>query len=211
MSKNVLFMIESGIALDLIKTHIAERIRVDAEVRAMAKDLGVNTVHRDRVTGAMSGACFEGAIHADFTKPARGQRASFPRKGSEWAARLAECKGYPNQSSVISDSLGVPLCIDYQCDGGSGHSSIGNMLSECGFLYLSEDGPYAMWVPDVPRYVAEREALGHTVAEPAKSFKLEFDGCRRIDDDEWEVLVLQRKLAEKQAAIRLKRESAIAT
>ncbi|MGC5808004.1 hypothetical protein [Ralstonia pseudosolanacearum] len=53
--------------------------------------------------------------------------------------------------------------------------------------------------PDVPGAVARDEAKGYAVAEPAKSFKLEFEGCRRIEQEEWDILVAQHKLEEKTA------------
>ncbi|WP_150622366.1 hypothetical protein [Pandoraea horticolens] len=52
---------------------------------------------------------------------------------------------------------------------------------------------------DIPEVVADIEARGYTVEEPTKSFALSFEGCRRLEDEAWEILVAQHKLAEKRA------------
>lgn len=199
MSKNAIFMIEGGKPLEMIKQHIAERMRVRQEIRELAKELGVEEVHTDRGNGVLRAVVFTGDVHPEFTKPKK-DGASYPKKGSIWAKRLAEQKGYRDPSEWISSEFGVPLTVSYKTqDGGWGSTCIGNFINECGFLYLSEEGPYAMWVPDVPAYVAQYSGDGTIVDEPAASFKMEFKGCRRIEDEEWEILVLQDKLAKKKS------------
>ena len=54
-----------------------------------------------------------------------------------------------------------------------------------------------MWVPNVEAEVAIEIAKGNTVDEPANSFKLKFEGCRRIEPEEWEILALKHKLESK--------------
>lgn len=199
MSDKIIFMIEGGKALGLIKRHIAEVQRVGAEVRALARELGVDSIFTSRETGVLRSVQFKGKVHPEFKKETK--HGSFPKKGSEWAKRLAAQEGYEPASGLIADELGVPLVISYsKTSDNYGSRVIGFPFRECGFLYLSEDGPYAMWMPDVPAEVAHSEAEGYTVAEPAKSFRLEFDGCRRIEREEWEILVAQDSLAKKRAA-----------
>lgn len=199
MFEKAIFMIEGGKALDLVKAFIAERIRVSAEVRALAKELGVEHIYTSRATGVLTGVQFKDKVHPDFKKPDR-KGISFPKKGSEWEKRLREQVGHQDQSAIIANAFNVPLSISYSDDAGSGVRCLGVPFTECGFLYLGADGPYAMWVPDVPAEVAHSESRGYTVGEPAKSFKLEFEGCRRIEREEWEILVAQQKLDEKRAA-----------
>lgn len=195
-TKNVIFMIEGGKALELIKTRIAERRRVTAQNKAIADELGIEEARTDRLTGVLSSVVFKGAIPTGWTKP-DSRRCSRPKKGTEWHQRFREQRGYEDQSTVIAEAFGIPLSIEFKSESSHGWRHIGNPLSECGLLYLAPEGPYAMWVPDVPAEVAAIEAEGHAVEEPAKSFKLEFDGCRRIEHEEWEILVLQHKLAAK--------------
>lgn len=195
---NVIFMIESGKALALVKHHISEVLRVRNEVGALLEDLGVRRYRLNRVTGVLSAVDFDGAQHPDFKKPTKW--GSYPKKGTEWAKRFAEQRGHESDSGLISDAFSIPLSLSYRSEDSSGGRCIGSPLTECGFLYLSVDGPYAMWVPDVPAEVAYQESLGYTVDEPAKSFRLEFDGCRRIEPEEWDILVAQHKLDQKRAA-----------
>lgn len=208
--KNALFLIESGPALDLVQRHIAERVRVKDEVNVLATELGAERISADRLTGVLLGVVFKDKIHPDFTKPRRVDGASFPKKKTAWAKRFAAQTGHENQTEAISRLFNIPLSLNYSNGQGSeGVSMIGSPFQECGFLYLGKEGPYAMWVPDVPAYVAEYEKkrdcldeskVGYTVEEPAKSFKLEFDGCRRMLNEEWELMVAQHNLNQKRRA-----------
>lgn len=196
---NIIFMIEGGKALELVKQHIAERRRVLAQNKAIADELGVKEVRVDRETGELRAVVFPGKIPEGWTKPDK-HGCCLPKKGAEWWQRFRQQKGHPDPSVTIAEAFKIPMSIEYSSGGGTGFRHIGSFLHECGFLYMSPDGPYAMWVPDVPGEVAADEARGHTVAEPAKSFKLEFEGCRRIESEEWDLLVAQHKLAKKRAA-----------
>lgn len=198
MSERLYFMIESGAVLDLIKNHIAERVRVRNAAIDLARELGTKDVSTSRENGVVVAIRFDGALHPDFKKPDKW--GSRPKKGTEWAKRFADQKGYENESYLISERLRVPMQISYTTDNGSGFRHIGYPLQECGFLFLGKEGPYAMWIPDVCAEVKRDEDQGHTVAEPAKSFEPVFDGCRLIEIEEWEILVAQHNLAEKMKA-----------
>lgn len=198
MSERLFFMIEDGRALELIKKHIADRLSSIERAKALAVELGAEDVSTSKADGKVIAVRFKGAPHPDFKKPDKwGAR---PRKGTEWAKRFAEQQGYEAESYLIQEALGVPCQISYTCQGGSGFRHIGYPFSECGFLFLSKDGPYAMWIPDVEAEVQADLAKGHTVSEPALSFKPEFDGCRRIKIEEWEYLVAKHNLEKAQAA-----------
>lgn len=196
MSENVIFMVESGWALKAVRKHIAERQRVDIEVSALCKELGVDQCYRDRIDGTVRGVVFKGKRHSDFKAPVR-NGVSFAKKGSAWAARFAAQKGYADQAAAISEHFKIPMSISYK----NGWRRIGTMLAECGWLWLGPKGPYAMWVPDVPAEVAKDIAANQSVQEPAASFKLEFPGCRRIEPEEWDILAAQQKLAAKKAKV----------
>jgi len=196
--KDALFLIESGLALKLVRERIAECSRVAGEVAALCDELGVERGTTNCTSGVLVGVVFPGEVHADFRKPDR-RGVSYPRMGSDWHRRFKEQKGYASESSVIAEAFGVPLTINYtgvsrNGDAFEGSRCIGSPLNECGFLWISEDGPFAMWVPDVEAIVAAEVAQGRTVEEPAASFELSIDGCRRIRQEEWEILVLQDKL-----------------
>jgi hypothetical protein len=198
MSDNVLFMIERGKALELVKKHIAEKRRVADERVVLARELGVEDIYVSRFDGTLTGVMFKDAVHPEFKKPDR-KGVSFPKKGTAWRARFDDQKGYPDPSSVISKAFSIPLVIEYgeKGDEFSGWTRIGNPLQECGFLYLGAEGPYAMWTPDVPQEVKKAQERGQKVKGPALTFKLEFDGCRRIDREEWDLLVAQHNFDRK--------------
>lgn len=197
-TENLIFMIEGGKALELVKQHIADRKRVKEANWAMCQELGVENIVTNRFTGKLEAVVFPGERHPDF-KVADRYGACYPKKNTEWAKRLAEAPHYRVPVKVIHEELGVPCSLSYTShDGGRGGTRIGSMMQECGFLYLSESGPYAMWIPNVPAEVALIEENGkRTVDEPARSFVPVFEGCRRIEKEEWELLVAQYKLEQK--------------
>ena len=201
MAGNAIFMIEGGKALELVKQHIAEKQRVARERGDLAGELGVEDIYVSNMDGVLLGVRFKGdAVHPDFKKPDR-KGISFPKARTAWKERFDAQRGFPRPSIVIAEAFDIPLSIGYTGkEGGHGWRSIGNPFNECGFLYLGVDGPYAMWVPDVPGEVAEGETRGVIVEEPAKSFRLEFEGCKRIEKEEWDILVAELKLAQKRAA-----------
>ncbi|MDQ7981915.1 hypothetical protein QYH69_32345 [Paraburkholderia sp. SARCC-3016] len=196
MAGNLIFMIEGGKALELVKHHIEERQRVIRERNALARELGAEDIYVSNMDGVLLGVRFKGDLHPDFKKPDR-KGISFPKARTAWKDRFDAQKGYARPTSVIADAFDIPLSIEYAYKDGSGWQSIGNPFNECGFLYPSPNGPYAMWLPDVPTAVAEAEARGQTINEPAKSFKPKFEGCRRIEQEEWDIVVAQHKLAKK--------------
>jgi len=193
------FLIESGRPLELVRQQIAETSRVREQTQALAKELGVTNGSLCRRTGVLLGVVFDKDVHPEFVKPksrAR-NRTSYPKKGSDWAKRFAAQQGTPDAVELISTEFEIPLGLSYKMATGSGWCTIGTPLSECGFLWLGENGPYAMWAPDVPALVADRRSRGQEVEDPAGSFSFNIDGCRRIEKEEWEILVLQHELAAK--------------
>lgn len=200
MMESVIFMIEGGKALEMVKEHIADRQRVQTEIRAMLEELGVDEYSASRTNGVLFRVAFKGPVHPEFCKPTGSHGLSSPRKGSSWDKRFKAMQGYKEVSPWIAEVFNVPCRISYKGKDCHGSRCIGNMFNECGFLYLSQDGPYAMWVPNVPAEVANSEADGYEVEGPAKSFVLAFDGCRRVEKEEWEILALQHKLGQRKAS-----------
>ena len=205
MSDSLLFMIEGSPMLPLVRQHIAEVLRVREANKQLLdplhKEYGVERVSVDRENGTVLAVMFPKKVHPDFTKPSGRNRTSHPKKGTEWASKFAAQQGHEGASHIISSTLNIPLSIEYSDADGKGSRIIGGFFDECGFLYLSEEGPYAMWIPDVQAEVADDVKRGYTVEEPAASFKPEFPGCKRIEQEEWDILVAQHKLAEKKAKV----------
>ena len=200
MTDTVIFLVKTGKPLELVREHIQGVIRVQKEVTALADDLGCERVTTDRCTGVLAGVVFPGAKHADFSAPDRKRRVSRPKNGTEWAKRFAEQKGYADPAKTIATAFDVPTSISYTCDDGSyGSSMLGSMMQSCGFAYLSADGPYAIWIPDVAAAISDYESKGYKVNAETKAFKMEIPGCQRIESEEWGILVAQHSLAKKKA------------
>lgn len=197
--KNALFLIESGKPLAMVQQYVADVLRIHQENAALAKQLGVDRIYTSRTTGTLTGVVFDGVIHPDFAKPKKRAGVSYPRKGTEWAKRLKELKGTPNAASWIAGEFGIPCSVSYQTADGEGWRCLGNPLTECGFLYMSQDGPYAMWAPDVPTIVKEMADSGQTATGPCATFQFDIPGVRRILQEEWNFMIAQRELAEAQA------------
>lgn len=200
MADNAIFMIEGGKALELVKHFVKDVRRVRNATIALSKEAGAERFMISSSSGVLTGVDFGGnAHHPDFKAPDR-RGVCFPKKKSEWAERFRKQIGHDSASTVISRAFDIPLSLSYGKEEPlEGWRHIGYPLDECGFLYASEKGPFAMYVVDVPAEVAALKKQGYKVGEPAASFKMEFDGCRRIEKEEWDILVAQHKLAQRRA------------
>lgn len=204
-SEKTLYIIESGKALKLVKQHIAHRVRIRKEGVDLLKELGRldASVWTHRSTGVIS--CISarrGQQPEGFTVP-DSQGRTWPKKGTDWAKRFADQQGYPTPATEIAKAFDVPLSLDYQSkDGGKGWRRIGFPLSECGYLFMGNTGPYALWIPDVEKIIADCEANGKTITGDAKKFDMTIKGCRRIEQEEWEIMVLQHQLEQKRTKMK---------
>jgi hypothetical protein len=199
--KNALFIIESGRPLEMVKAYIADTIRIRDENYALAKELGVENIYTHNATGELLGVVFDGDIHAQFGKPKKRNGPSYPKAGTEWFKRFKALKGTVDASELLSREFAIPRSLSYTSAGGGGGEGwrhIGNMLNECGFMFLSKDGPYGMWAPDVPAFVKKMAEEGEVVTGQAATFEFAIPGTRRILSEEWDFIVAQHRLAEKQ-------------
>lgn len=194
--RDLYFAVEGGTTLDLARKYVAERAAVEANNRALAKELGAEQYVISLIDGVLSGVVFAEKQHPDFKRPDR-KGLCFPKKGSGWATRLSETKGYDKRGYRLADALGVPTTIDYTYPEGSGSSTISRGWSSgVGFLYLSEDGPFALYIPDISEVVARYEAKGYTVCDECRNFNPVFHGARPILQEEWELVVAHHDLEE---------------
>ncbi|WP_313080566.1 hypothetical protein [Pulveribacter sp.] len=200
MNDKLIYLIESGPALQAVKDHISERKRVQSEVRALAECYGVEQGSICRSTGVLLGVQFKPRhAHPDFCKPKKG--ISYPKKGTEAETAFKQQKGYESASETISELFCVPLWLNWtHPDGSSGGCCVAFPLTECGFLYLSESGPYAMWIPDVPGAIARMEAEGKRVEQ---TFNPDLPGCRQLMREEWDFMVAQHQLDKKRRELEL--------
>lgn len=195
---NVIYLIESGEPLRLVKHHIAEVQRVHKEVCALLAELGTDRASTDPFTGVLTCVVFPGAVPDGWTKPGRKYGTSHPKKGTAWHKRFQEQVGHPVVSTSIREAFGVPTHISYTTDTGNGFTRIGNSFFPCGFAYPSAEGPFALYVPDVVGHLKEAQAEGKTVTnEDALAWTGKIPGARRIEPEEWDILVATHKLKEK--------------
>lgn len=182
-------LIEGGKALDLFNQYDANKRRVHVENMAIANELGVTQCSRDRFTGAINGVIFNGEIHPEFNARHKKTKLSYPKKGSSWEKRF-NANTMDTAVKVITEAFDIPLSIGYKGASIEGWANIGHAFNECGFLSLGEH--HCMYVPDVLAAIAEIESHGDTVKEPAKSFKPNYEGCRQITEEEWELMGAQQ-------------------
>lgn len=192
------FLIEGGKALEFIKQYIAERLYIRSNNKVICDELGVDEICTDITSGVITRVVFKDKVHKDFTVPDK-RGTSRPKVGTEWAKRFNAQKGYRHCSAIIEDQLQVVTSLNFNTSRGSeSWRHLGDLFFPCGFLYMSHDGPYAMYMPDLPRECEAIEAEGGTIINlPTR--ELQFEGCKRIEKEEWEIMVLQHKLAEKKA------------
>jgi hypothetical protein len=190
------FLIEGGKALELIREHIQEILRVRRDIKVLCDELGVEDICTERISGVLTRVVFKDKVHKDFTVADK-RGTSRPKSGTEWCKRFDAQKGYRHSSAIIEKRLKVVTRLNVNTSHGSeSWRNLGDLFYPCGFLFMSPDGPYAMYMPDLPRECEAIEAQGDTIINlPTR--ELQFEGCKRIEKEEWEIMVLQHKLAEK--------------
>lgn len=196
---NALYMIEGDPALSAVRAFIADRQRVVREINALASSFGASQYWFDRESGVLRSLAFEGDPHPDFKKPDRHGRC-FPKRNSAASATFRAQRGHASAVQLVADLFSVPLSLQYTTEGGWGSTHIGNFLAEAGFLYFGPEGPYALWIPDVAAEVARMQSEGKTVT--TATFDMELPGCRRIESEEWDILVARHRLEAKRATRR---------
>lgn len=195
MYENLYFLVEGGKALELVKQVIQQREEVRKTNVAYCEKLGVKRYVPSTFTHNLIAVVFDGEIHPDFKKPNK-NGASYPKKKTQSFEEIAALPSCENMNHLISKELCIPCEIAFKNETKeiSGRSCIGSPFYECQFYWMSYEGPYLLQIPNVPFYVQDKEKDGFIVAEPAKSFIPEFEGCTRILLEEWKLLVAQKKL-----------------
>jgi hypothetical protein len=213
--KVALFLIEGGPMMDLVKKHLAERDRVHKvklqilEYLALdPKEVEIWARRYDGMVTALrlpSREIPEGFNASNWTKPDNAGRRT-PKKGTvEYEIFYAkECR-YTPQTELIAKALKVPCSVGYKSKGGEGWTRIGRMLNECGFLWMhKKDGPFAMWIPDVPACVEEMKTRHKGLKDfkilgGADTWSMDMTGIKPILQEEWDLLVAQKNLEEAKA------------
>lgn len=192
MAKDLYFLIEGGQTLELVKSHIAARQEQHERNAAFAADIGADQWYESILDGTVSGVVLK-ERRSDFTKPDR-KGISRPKKGTECFERWENQTGWDRRGYELAKVLGVPTDINYKKEDSEGWTGVTHgFTSGVGFLYLSADGPYSLYVPDVAERVAHYRDQGYTVD---LTWPETFDGARPILKEEWELIVAQHAVEE---------------
>ena len=190
MSLSAYYLVKSGKPLALVKEHIKHVQKAHQQGVALLKELGAEKGWPDRKDGRILAVAFKGGVgHPEFTKPGK-NGSCYPKKGTEWSKRFKAQAGYPSITKIICETFNVPTFIEKK--NGDFHH-IGSPLNECGFLWISLEGPYCMWIPDVEHAVARFKSRSPLVGLAAE-FKGVIPGAKRILEEEWELLVKQHEV-----------------
>lgn len=194
--ERLFFLVEGpGKALDLVKASIKERLSVQETVFAFVEKVG-GKGYRAYSDGAISGVIFDGPPPKGWkAKTSRG--TSFPKKGTDVIEEIANLPKLSVTSHEIARALGIPLQLQWKGADGSliGFSCLALPLNECGFAYPSADGPYLLWIPDVPAAVekASSEERGGILDPEIATWRPAFDGCRQITQGEWDFIIAKHR------------------
>ena len=197
-SKVAVFLIESGRALELAQQWMQEEHAQRRQAREIGQELGVSRVYLSFDTGVVLGVYFGDklAVHPDFRKPNR-KGASFPKKHSGWAVRLAQQHERKLTMAQVNKELGIPdsLCVRHAADGSEIWRMLSSPVNPSGFLSLSDQGPFAIWTPDVDDAIRQEREAGNEVLTFPKDFKFIIAGTRRILPEQWDLMVAEHRLA----------------
>lgn len=197
MSELAYFMIEGGRTLELVTQYVKDVRRVRNESICLSKELGAERFMISSESGVVTYIDFgDKPRHPDFKVPEK-HRGSRPKRGTEWAKRFAAQVGHESDAALLLREFKIPLSVTYGKTTLTGWRALGYPGRECGFLYPGGKGPFGMFVIDVPAEVAAMKKEGYKVGQPAASFKMEFDGARRIHKEEWDIVVAQHTLKKK--------------
>lgn len=208
MSNELYYLIESGSALAAVKSYIEDRQRVHQNCLDAAKELGVDVASYDRDTHAFKAVEFKdrSSVHIDFTLPKRNNNLSYPKKGTEWDRRFKTMGLKRTAEQIIHDLFKIPSTISFSKSGTDTYGSrmIGDRIQQTGFLFLSPNGPFALYAPDVKLAIKQCEDEGYTVNQEIKDYDDNLPGCTKINKEDWDLLVAKhqaKKAAESHAKI----------
>ncbi len=197
------YVIESGQVLDLIKQHISERHAAVKEAHQLMKELGVETAgyYDDIFDGKLVALNVEEKPNKEFNKPKRRNGGWYcsPKAGTEWHTRFKQQKGYDKRCVRLSEHLKLPTGYSFADETGKTVACgtlASRIIQNCGFLYLSNNGPFAMWVENLTERLEKlkKQYPDLTLSEPSEPISMEFEGCRPILKEEWDLMVAQHNV-----------------
>jgi len=188
-----IYLIRSGKILEAVKNYVKKVNEVSDAVNEFCKENGfVRYTKGDFYE--LVGVDYRYANSTDFSKPNK-RGICHPKKGTEIEKMFKDLPRVDiKPRDVIREMFNVPYGLRYRSEKCTGSRSIGRFFDPAGFLWLSKEGPFAMWIPDVESELNYSKEKGETVEEPEASFSMKLKGCKRITEEEWEFLVAKNNL-----------------
>lgn len=197
-SDKLFFLIEgAGSALDLVKASIEERVAAHTAAWEFVEKVGGTGLFSYH-DGSIAGVSFKGALPKGWKAKAN-NGSSYPRRGSMLYEEIVALPKVKIDSFRIAKELSIPLDLVWLGEDGQrcGVSCISAPFNECGFAYESGDGPYLLWIHDVPGAVkrAQEDTRRPRTLDPKlAAYEPAFDGCRQIVKEEWDFIVAKARL-----------------
>jgi len=202
------FLIEGpGRAMDLVTQYVSERSFAIQAINDFAKKVGASAYQTEHDTLRLAGLTFDGPVPLGWKSigntSRRGGKQSFaPRRGSDAYNEMQALPCISTTPDVVADALGIPTMIDYVDANGKYAGGVVLSLpgSECGFAYPSTSGPFLLVTPDVQKAVESCEKSLPSIAphlfigQSIKDYRPEFEGCRQILREEWDLIVAKHAL-----------------
>lgn len=191
--KQSYFLVEGhGKVQELVEQWLKEYLAAVERAIALVKEIGVEHHTRDEDTGILTGIVFpKGKTPDGWIKPDK-RGVTRPKKGTDWAKRFKDQKGCQKFSPLFEKAFNIPTTMwPVDVEGEKHRVTMGHWFTPCHLVSTGKQ--HAVVIPNVAFYVAESEAKGLTVPDEVKSFKPEFEGCRQITREDWEIIEIQHE------------------
>lgn len=194
---NKYYLIESGPLLDAVKECIEMKAKTREATIRFCERIGVEK-YRAGFRGTPISFIFPGRVIKGFTQRDR-HGNSHPKKDGPYYEEWRNIPEHQNSTSVIQSITGIPLFYSYTTTIGNGSSAIGDIFP-CGFLYLSAEGPYVMYVPDIAKYFEEfkEQTPDAVIKDDADKWQINVEGITEISQAHWELMVAQHKVEQEE-------------
>lgn len=191
--KQSYFLIEGeGKAKELVENWLQEWSDAVDRTIAFVKEIGAERHTRSEDTGVLTGVVFDkGQAPDGWIKPNK-RGITRPKKGTELYKRFNSQKGCEKFSPIFAKAFSIPTTMwPTDAEGKQCRVEMGHWFTPC--QLVSNGKQHCVIIPNVAYYVAKAEAEGLTVPEDVKAFKPQFEGCRAITREDWELIEIQHQ------------------
>lgn len=191
--KQSYFLIEGeGKAKEIIESWLKEWMAAQERTIAFVKEIGAINHTRCEETGILTGIVFDkGQVPDGWIKP-NNRGITRPKKGTDLYKRFKAQKGCEKFSPIFAKAFNIPTTMwPTDAEGKKCRVEMGHWFTPC--QLVSTGKQHGVIIPNVAYYVAKAEAEGLTVPEDVKAFKPEFEGCRQITREDWELIEIQHR------------------